>query len=86
MISFIDKHRDAYGVEPICKVISIAPSTYYICLAARDDPSKLSVRTRRDMILKPEIKRVFEKNYEVYGVRKVGDKCSVRVLMLHAAL
>lgn len=41
MINFIDEHRDAYGVEPICKVISIAPSTYYARVAAREDPSKL---------------------------------------------
>lgn len=71
MIGFIDKHRDAYGVEPICKVISIAPSTYYARVAARDDPSKLSVRVKRDRVLKPEIKRVFKDNYAVYGVRKV---------------
>ena len=71
MISFIDEHRDVYGVEPICKVISIAPSTYYARLAARDDPSKLSVRVKRDILLKPEIKRVFKDNYAVYGVRKV---------------
>jgi transposase InsO family protein len=71
MTRFIDEHRDVYGVEPICKVIPIAPSTYYARVAARDDPAKLSGRARRDMILKPEIKRVFKENYEVYGVRKV---------------
>ncbi len=52
----------------------------------RDDPSKLSDRAKWGLILKPEVKRVFEKNYEVYGYAKLGDKYSVRVLTLHAAL
>jgi len=71
MTRFIDEHRRIYGVEPICKVIPIAPSTYYVRAAARDDPAKLSKRATRDMVLKPEIKRVFNENYAVYGVRKV---------------
>jgi hypothetical protein len=71
MTCFISKHREQYGVEPICKVIQIAPSTYYARLAARRDPSQLSARARRDEVLKPEIKRVFDQNYGVYGVRKV---------------
>ncbi len=49
----------------------IAPSTCYARLAERIDPSKSSKRTKRDAILKPEIKRVFEANYEVYGVCKI---------------
>lgn len=71
MIRFIDEHRDMYGVEPICKVLPIAPSTYYTHAAVRRDPSLMSARARRDEILKPVIKRVFEDNYGVYGVRKV---------------
>jgi len=71
MTTFIDKHRDAYGVEPICKVLPIAPSTYYVRLAERRDPSKLSARAKRDAVLKPVIKRVFKENRKVYGVRKV---------------
>jgi transposase InsO family protein len=71
MIAFIDDHRDAYGVEPICKVLPIAPSTYHARVAQRLDPAKLSVRARRDLMLKPEIARVFAENFEVYGVRKV---------------
>ncbi len=71
MTRFIDEHRKAHGVEPICKVLPIAPSTYYARVAARHDPSKLSERARRDMVLKPEVKRVFKDNYKVYGVRKV---------------
>jgi len=71
MIAFIDDHREVHGVEPICKVLPIAPSTYHAHAAGRADPEKLSTRARRDMTLKPEIARVFAENFEVYGVRKV---------------
>jgi putative transposase len=71
MIAFIDDHRGAYGVEPICKVLPIAPSTYHARAARRRDPAKLSERARRDLALKPEIARVFAENLEVYGARKV---------------
>ena len=54
MIAFIDDHREVYGVEPICKVLPIAPSTYHDHVAKRVDPSKLSVRAHRDLVLKPE--------------------------------
>jgi transposase InsO family protein len=71
MITFIDDHRQVYGVEPICKVLPIAPSTYHAHIAKRADPTKLSARARQDIALKPEIARVFAANFEVYGVRKV---------------
>ena len=71
MIAFIDDHREAYGVEPICKVLPIAPSTYHAHVAKRADPGKLSARARQDTALQPEIARVFAENFEVYGVRKV---------------
>jgi putative transposase len=71
MIAFIDDHREVHGVEPICKVLPIAPSTYHAHVAKRTDPERLSARAKRDMALKPEIARVFAENFEVYGVRKV---------------
>jgi putative transposase len=71
MIAFIDDHRAVYGVEPICKVLPIAPSTYYDHAAKRADPGKLSARAQQDIALKPQIARVFAENFEVYGVRKV---------------
>ena len=71
MIAFIDAQRDAYGVEPICRVLPIAPSTYYEHVAHRRDPSRLSARAKRDFALKPEIMRVFAENVAVYGARKV---------------
>jgi transposase InsO family protein len=71
MIAFIDDHRQVYGVEPICKVLPIAPSTYHVHVARRADPSRLPGRIRRDADLKVEIRRVFEENFRVYGVRKI---------------
>ena len=71
MIAFIDDHRQAHGVEPICRVLPIALSTYHAHVAKRVDPSRLSARDRRDAALKEEVRRVFETNFRVYGVRKV---------------
>lgn len=71
MISFIDEHRSVLGVEPICRLLPIAPSTYYEVIAKRTDVGRLSARARRDMAMKVEIRRVFNENFQVYGVRKV---------------
>ena len=71
MIGFIDDHRAAFGVEPICRVLLIAPSTYHAHAAKRADPSRQSARARRDGALQVDIKRVWEANFQVYGVRKV---------------
>jgi putative transposase len=71
MISFIDEHRSRLGVEPICRLLPIAPSTYYEVIAKRTDVDRLSARTRSDMAMKIEIRRVFNENFQVYGVRKV---------------
>jgi transposase InsO family protein len=71
MIAFIDDHRGEHGVEPICAVLPIAPSTYHNHAARRADPSLLPRRATRDAGLMPLIARVFEENFEVYGVRKV---------------
>jgi putative transposase len=71
MVAFIDDHRKDYGVEPICAVLPIAPSTYYARKAAKRDPELRSVRVKRDEGLKEEIRRVWKANFEVYGVRKV---------------
>ncbi len=71
MKAFIDDHRAVYGVEPICGVLPIAPSTYRTHGACAADPSRASARVRRDAALGPEITRVWEGNFKVYGVRKV---------------
>jgi putative transposase len=71
MIAFIDDHRAAYGVEPICRVLPIAPSTYHAHAARRTDPGRLPARSKRDAFLAVEIRRVFDANLQVYGVRKI---------------
>lgn len=71
MVAFIDDHRSEYGVEPICRVLPIAPSTYYTHKAIEADPERASARARRDAALRPEIRRVWRENFSVYGVRKV---------------
>jgi putative transposase len=71
MKAFIDEHREVYGVEPICRVLPIAPSTYHEHAARRADPDRRPARERRDIELSQEIRRVFAANFGVYGVRKV---------------
>ena len=71
MISFIDEHRSVLGVEPIRRLLPIAPSTYYEVVAKRTDVGRLSARERNDIAMKVEIRRVFNENFQVYGVRKV---------------
>jgi transposase InsO family protein len=71
MIAFIDDHREVHGVEPICRVLPIAPSTYYARVAQRSDPARISARGQRDRALCEEIRRVHEANFGVYGARKV---------------
>jgi putative transposase len=96
MISFVDDHRAVYGVEPICKVLPIAPSTYHARVAQRADRAKASARARRDAALCTEIRRVFEANFAVYGVRKIwrqlgregvsAARCTVARLMRQMGL
>jgi len=71
MVSFIDDHRHDYGVEPICEVLPIAPSTYYACKARAADPDRRSQRAKRDDELREHIARIWKANFCVYGVRKV---------------
>jgi hypothetical protein len=76
MKAFIDEHRETYGVEPICRVLPIAPSTSYEHAARKANPDRRPARERRDADLCQdelcqEIRRVFAANFGVYGVRKV---------------
>ena len=87
MKAFIDQHRDAYGrsagnalparrVEPICRVLPIAPSTYRAHAARKADPSRAPARDQRDAVMREEIRRVWNANFQVYGVRKVWRQLS----------
>jgi transposase InsO family protein len=71
MIAFIDEHRASHGVEPICRELPIAPSTYHAAIGRRADPLSAPPRVRRDVALRGEVRRVWEANFGVYGVRKV---------------
>lgn len=70
MLGFVDAHRPDYGVEPICKALPIAPSTVRRHTARAADPAKHHARAQRDAGLKADIRRVFDENFQVYGVRK----------------
>jgi transposase InsO family protein len=70
-VAFIGAHRAEYGVEPICAELPIAPSTYYELKARQADPDRQPARVRRDAELVPEIERVWQENFRVYGARKV---------------
>ncbi len=95
-MDFIDQHRDRFGIEPICKVLPIAPSTYFAHAARRLNPDLRSDRAKRDAVLIPEVQRVHRENFEVYGVRKVWRqmrregfdiaRCTVQRLMKHLDL
>jgi len=71
MVAFIDKYRHVYGVEPICSVLPIAPSTYYRYKDHEQHPDKRSHRVKRYESLEPEVRRVYEENRSVYGARKI---------------
>ncbi|MGF6930893.1 putative transposase [Paraburkholderia sp. UCT70] len=96
MITFIDDHRHVYGVEPICRVLPIAPSTYYTHVARRVNPGLVPPRAQRDRMLKDEIRRVWEENFQVYGADKVwtqlkregivAARCTVERLMKQMGL
>jgi putative transposase len=71
MYAFIGQHRQAFGVEPICDALQVAPSAYRRHAARQRDPSLLSQRALRDAQLMPKIEQVWNANFQVYGVDKV---------------
>jgi putative transposase len=96
MVAFVDQHRDAYGVESICRQLPIAPSTYFRRKAQRAHPSQRSARAQRDEVLKAIIRRLWLEHHQVYGARKVWKqmgreglrvaRCRVRRLMRELGL
>ena len=76
-MTFINAHRERWGVEPICEVLQVAPSTYY---AALSRPA--SARQLRDAELRTEIGRVHQRNFGVYGVERCGGSYCERALRL----
>ena len=96
MIAFIEEHREDLGVEPVCKVLPIAQSTFYAHVAIARNPELASDRAKRDVDLSLEIKRVWDENNEVYGIQKVWHqlqrekftiaRCTVARLMKRLAI
>lgn len=71
MREFVDVHRDTLGVEPICRVLQIAPSGYRRHAAQQRNPARRCARAQRDDALVPQIERVWQVNLQVYGADKV---------------
>ena len=71
MWAFIDQYRETLGVEPICRVLQIAPSGYRRHAARQRDPARRSARAQRDEVLMRHIQRIWDANRQVYGVDKV---------------
>lgn len=96
MVDFIDQHRMRYGVEPICKLLPIAPSTYWRCRALSQCPESRCARVKRDEQLIPEVQRVWQESDRNYGARKVWKqlnresitvaRCTVERLMRHLGI
>src|SRR5436190_5627616 len=96
MVAFIDDHRMTYGVEPICRVLPIAPSTYFRRKAEQRDSSKRSARAQDDEVLRAIIRRIWTENQQVYRPRNVwkqmsrenlrAARCRVRRLMREMGL
>jgi transposase InsO family protein len=96
MYDFVDKQRDAFGVEPVCEVLQIAPSAYRRYAARARDPSLLSPRAQRDAALAPRIEAVWNANFQVYGADKIWKqmnregvrvaRCTVERLMKRVGL
>ncbi len=96
MLAFIDAHRDQYGVESICRLLPIAPSTYYEHKAREHDRKRIPRRLQRDRELRGSIRRIWEENFQAYGARKVWKqlhreqipvaRCTVERLMRQEGL
>jgi putative transposase len=71
MMTFIDQYRETFGVESICAMLPVAPSTYFRWKAQQREPTRRSPRAQRDEILRGAIRRVWDAHFGVYGVRKM---------------
>ena len=95
-MAFIDAHREDLGIEPICRELAIASSSYHEHAVRLADPGKRSSRARRDDEIKEQIRRVHAASFGLYGTRKVWHqlrregtkvaKCTVERLMHTMAL
>jgi transposase InsO family protein len=70
MVRFIDEHRSAHGVEPICRELPIAPSQYFEAKRREREPDRVPARAQRDAALVPAIERIYAESECRYGARK----------------
>ncbi|WP_375140804.1 IS3 family transposase [Inhella proteolytica] len=94
--SFVDHHRQQFGVESICRTLQIAPSAYRRHAARQRNPALRSLRSQRDAVLAPQVHRVWQQNFRVYGADKVWHqlrredvavaRCTVERLMRELGL
>lgn len=95
-MSFIDTHREELGIEPICRELAIAPSSWHEHAGRLAGPGRRPARARRDDELREAIKRVHDACFGLYGTRKVWRqlrregvavaKCTVERLMADRGL
>ena len=71
MMDFIEESREAFGVEPICRTLQFAPSTYYDRRAIAHDPERASARAKSDAALSVKIDAAWDANRKLYGARKI---------------
>ena len=74
MVDFIHNNKDLYGVDAICRILPIAPSTYYRTLDLCENPEHRAKRDLHDLHHAEEIKRIWKESSGRYGVRKVWQK------------
>ena len=96
MTAFIEEHRGTYGVEPMCKILQVAPSTYYDRRAIAHDPDRASARAKSDAALSLKIDAAWDANRKLYGARKIwhvlrrqgedAARCTVERLMRRLAV
>jgi transposase InsO family protein len=96
VIAFIEDHRGEFGVEPMCRMLQIAPSSYYERRAIARDPDRASVRAKSDADLCVKINAAWEDNRKLYGARKIWHvllrdneevaRCTVERLMRRLGL
>ena len=84
-VRFIHDHRDQYGVEPICTVLPIAPSTYHRHRAAQVDPTRRSARAQRDAALRRRFSGCMTSRIRCTGRARSGNSCVAKGAAWHDA-
>ena len=81
MVDFIHNNKELYGVEAICRILPIAPSTYYRTLDLTVNPEHRAKRDLHDLHHAEEIKRIWKESSGRYGILKTSDSLSKRLFI-----